>query len=271
MYKAIFIDIDGTLKNNNNIISKRTISAIKKIVEKEILVVLCSGRPKKYVEAISRECYASKYIITSNGGNIYDYKENKILHKSTIEKQACIELYKISQQFNTTFLMDIEEMQVANKLEKCNSSRKILDTDIETFVNENDISLCTIKDENFEKMIKIRKLIEKIKEVEIKQEIKSFGDNNTSGKESMYYFIGNTKVCKGNAIERFCKILTIDLKDTVAIGDDFNDISMFKVVGHSVVMGNATSEVKKYADEITLSNEEEGVAVFLEKLIYDTL
>ena len=139
MYKAIFIDIDGTLKNNNNIISKRTISAIKKIVEKEILVVLCSGRPKKYVEAISRECYASKYIITSNGGNIYDYKENKILHKSTIEKQACIELYKISQQFNTTFLMDIEEMQVANKLEKCNSSRKILDNYIETFVNENDI------------------------------------------------------------------------------------------------------------------------------------
>lgn len=158
-------------------------------------------------------------------------------------------------------------MQVANKLEKCSSSRKILDTDIETFASENNILLCTIKDENFEKMIKIRKRIEKIEKIEIKQTIKSFGDNNTSGKESMYYFIGNTEVCKGNAIKRFCEILTIDLKDTVAIGDDFNDISMFKVVGHSVVMENATDEVKKYADEITLSNEEDGVAVFLERLL----
>lgn len=41
---------------------------------------------------------------------------------------------------------------------------------------------------------------------------------------------------------------------------------MFKVVGHSVVMANSTDEVKKYADEITLSNEDDGVAVFLENL-----
>lgn len=218
MYKAIFIDIDGTLRDNNNKISERTISAINKVIEKGILVILCSGRPKKYVEAISRECNASRYIITSNGGIIYDYQENKIIHKSTIEKQACIELFKLSEQFNTTVIMDTEEM------------------------------------------------IEKIENVEIKQEIKSFGDNNTSKKESMYYFIGNKEACKGNAIKAFCEILLIDLKDTVAIGDDFNDISMFKVVGHSVVMGNATDEVKKCADEITLSNEDDGVAVFLENL-----
>ena len=266
MYKAIFIDIDGTLRDNNNKISERTISAINKVIEKGILVILCSGRPKKYVEAISRECNASRYIITSNGGIIYNYQENKIIHKSTIEKQACIELFKLSEQFNTTVIMDTEEMQVANKLEKSNPTIKHLDTNIETWANENNILLCTIKDENFEKMIEIRKKIEKIENVEIKQEIKSFGDNNTSKKESMYYFIGNKEACKGNAIKAFCEILSIDLKDTVAIGDDFNDISMFKVVGHSVVMANSTDEVKKYADEITLSNEDDGVAVFLENL-----
>lgn len=189
MYKAIFIDIDGTLRNNNNKISERTILVINKVIEKGILVILCSGRSRKYVEAISKECNASRYIITSNGGIIYDYQENKIILKSPIEKQACIELYKISEQFNTIFIMDTEEMQVSNKLEKYNSSRIILDTSIETFVNQNSILLCTIKDENFEKMIKIRKRIEKIEKIEIKQKIKSFGDNNSSGKESMYYFI----------------------------------------------------------------------------------
>ena len=267
MYKAIFIDIDGTLRKNNNKISERTILAIKQVIKKGILVILCSGRARAYVETISRECNASRYIITSNGGIIFDYEENKIIHKSIIEKQACIELFKISQQFNTIFIMDKEEIKLTNKLEKYDLSSKILDTDIERFTNEKNIVLCTIKDENSEKMMKIRKKIEEIEDVEIKQEIKSLGDNNTSGREEIYFFIGNTELCKGNAIEKICKILEIDLNDTIAIGDDFNDISMFKVVGYSVVMENATDEVKKYADEITLSNEDDGVAVFLEKLL----
>lgn len=50
-------------------------------------------------------------------------------------------------------------------------------------------------------------------------------------------------------------------------GDDYNDISMFEAAGYSVAMGNAANEVKQYADEITLTNNEEGVAVFLEKLV----
>ena len=77
MIKAIFIDIDGTLRDSNRNLSAKTIETIKKVSEKGILVILCSGRPRKYTEEISRKCFASKYIITSNGGNIYDYEQNK--------------------------------------------------------------------------------------------------------------------------------------------------------------------------------------------------
>lgn len=54
---------------------------------------------------------------------------------------------------------------------------------------------------------------------------------------------------------------------TIAIGDDNNDLSMFEEVGYKVAMGNAIDIVKQKADEITLSNDEDGVAVFLEKLL----
>ena len=64
----------------------------------------------------------------------------------------------------------------------------------------------------------------------------------------------------------FCKALNISLEETVAIGNDFNDVPMFKVAGYSVAMKNSNDEVKKYADEITESNENDGVAIFLEKL-----
>lgn len=267
MYKAIFIDIDGTLRDNKENVSERTILAIKNLTQKGILVILCSGRPQKYVEDISRQCYASNYIIASNGGIIYDYETDKIIYKNIMNKQACVKLYKLAEVNNVAFIMDTDGIQIVNKLEPFDNSGVELDTDIETFVYENDISLCTMADENFEKMIILRKDIEKIEKIEIKQEIKSLGDNNISNKEKIYYFIGNTELCKGYAIKRICEKLNINLTDTVAIGDDFNDISMFEVVGHSVVMGNASKEVKKYADEITISNEEDGVALFLEKLL----
>ena len=266
MYKAIFIDIDGTLRNSNKKITKNTINSIKNTVQKGILVVLCSGRPKKYTEEISREVGASSYIITSNGGVIYDYNKNEIINKVIVERQACVELYKIAQKFNTIFTMDIDGLQVTNCKEECYSERIMLDTSIENFISKNDVLLCTIKDQDFDKMKKVRKEIEKIDSIEIKQEIKSFGEHNRTDKESIYYFIGSKEVCKGNAIKHFCALQNIDLKDTVAIGDDFNDVSMFEVTGHSVAMGNASDEIKKYADEITLSNDEDGVAKFLEKI-----
>lgn len=267
MYKAIFIDIDGTLRNNNKNISKRTISAIKNVIKKGIFVVLCSGRPRKYTEDISRKCCASKYIITSNGGNIYDYEENKIIYKNIMDKQACIELYKIAEQANIRFVMDVDGNRVVNKLKHLDGSEVELDEDIEEFVDKNEVQLCTISDTNFEKMEKLKEKIDEIKSIEIKQQLKSFGDSKVATEELMYYFIANEESSKGNAIEKFCEILNIDLKNTVAIGDDFNDISMFKVVGYSVAMENANDEVKIYANEITMSNENDGVAVFLEKLL----
>mgnify|MGYP000240147162 FL=1 len=67
MYKIVFVDIDGTLRNDNQEITTRTKQAIKKLMDRGILVVIASGRPRKYTENISRETNASRYIIISNG------------------------------------------------------------------------------------------------------------------------------------------------------------------------------------------------------------
>ena len=69
-------------------------------------------------------------------------------------------------------------------------------------------------------------------------------------------------------MEKLCtQFLRIDLKDTVAIGDKINDISMIKIAGFGVAMGNATEDVKEVADFITATNDENGVAKVLEKIL----
>ena len=67
MYKAIFIDIDGTLRTDEKVITKRTKEAIKKIVDLGIFVIICSGRPRKSTIQVSQEAGASNYVISSNG------------------------------------------------------------------------------------------------------------------------------------------------------------------------------------------------------------
>lgn len=268
MYKAIFIDIDGTLINSQGDITNKTREIIKQVTEKGMLVVICSGRPRNFIENISRKANASKYIITSNGSGIYDYEEDKALAVNSMDKQECIELYKITEAVDAKFIMNVGATRVVSKLTHFDGSEEKLEVDIKKFIKNNDIEQCVIVDKDFEKIKSIKPQIEKLKKIAIKNQHKSLIDGSVPKQgSSIYYDVASVESDKGNAIKKFCKILKIDIEDTVAIGDDYNDLSMFKVVGHSVAMGNANDEIKEQADEVTVSNDEDGVAMFLEKLL----
>ncbi|WP_312978962.1 HAD-IIB family hydrolase, partial [Leuconostoc falkenbergense] len=77
----------------------------------------------------------------------------------------------------------------------------------------------------------------------------------------------NQKASKGNALAALAESLNIDIKDTMAIGDQENDFSMIEVAGMGVAMGNAIKKIKDIADVETVSNNESGVARALEKYV----
>jgi Cof subfamily protein (haloacid dehalogenase superfamily) len=72
---------------------------------------------------------------------------------------------------------------------------------------------------------------------------------------------------KGNALKIMAEYYGISLADTVAIGDNFNDIPMLKVAGFSIAMGNADPAVKQLCNFVTLSNAENGVSYAIDKFI----
>jgi hydroxymethylpyrimidine pyrophosphatase-like HAD family hydrolase len=65
---------------------------------------------------------------------------------------------------------------------------------------------------------------------------------------------------------RLFHIYSVDLDSVIVIGDDLNDLGLFKTAGYSIAMGNAMNELKVIADEITESNDQDGVAIILERL-----
>ena len=74
-------------------------------------------------------------------------------------------------------------------------------------------------------------------------------------------------VSKGNAIKALCKRLQIPLEEVIVFGDSLNDKSMFEVAGYSVAMGNASDELKKIADEVTLDNNSNGIPYALKEIL----
>ena len=117
-------------------------------------------------------------------------------------------------------------------------------------------------DSNKDKIKKIKNKIKQNENVCIVDEIEK------SSKSSEEWFsIANNNVSKGNALIKLSNYLKIPLKNTIAIGNDKNDISMLNSCGYSVAVGNAIDFIKENVDYVTASNNDDGVADFLEKLI----
>ena len=266
MYRAVFIDIDGTLRNDLGEISIKIQEAVKEAVKSGMIVVICSGRPIRSTVEVSKKCFASEFVITSNGAYGYNYKENKCVFKNKMDKQACIKLYNLAKENGVNFIMNTENGRFVLK-ETNNEYDTILSESIESFVEKLDVMQCLLQDSSFEKIRDLKPYVEKIENVGIKNQSKSLTNSKVPPREITYYDVADEKTSKGFGVKKMCKALNIDLKDAISIGDDYNDISMFEQTGLSVVMGNANDEVKSNAKYETLSNNEDGVAVFLEKLL----
>lgn len=266
MYKIIFIDIDGTLRNDKHEITERTKRAISEIVKKDIYVVICSGRPRNFTENISKEALASKYIISSNGAEIYNYKDEKIANVNYLSNEDILKLWYLSEKEDIQIIMNRGERRIVRK-ETDNSTDIILQEPIEECVQKNSFTQCVLASDKLDKIQRIQKKIESFKSLEIVNLSRCLSNINLPKEKPFFLDVACKGISKGNAIKQLCKYLEIDLKDSIAIGDSYNDITMLETVGYAVVMGNAPEDIKKIADEVTASNNEDGVAKFIEKFI----
>ena len=155
MYKIIFIDIDGTLRNDKKEITGRTKEAIQQIVKKGIQVVICSGRRRKYTEAVSKEALASKYVIVCNGGEIYDYEKKEVIYQNKLEKETIITLYYMAEKYDVQLVINAEEDIIAKKPTNIPSDIALQEP-IENFVKKKPITQCVFSSTTLEKIKKIK-------------------------------------------------------------------------------------------------------------------
>lgn len=264
--KVIFVDIDGTLINDNKQISEITRQTIEKTTKNGIYVVLSSGRANASVCTYSKISKASNYVISSNGAQIYDYDKNISIFENKIENIIIEKIWNYLLDKKLECFLNGEDVRYCNKyLKDLNDPLKIIIDDLD-IIKDKSIFQIVVYSKNYCDLEDVENWIKNMDDLKVTNSSQNYVNKVVDGRE---YFINIAydNVNKGNAINYFLEFIGAKKEESICFGDHFNDNEMFEVCGYKVAMENASDELKLKADYITLSNNEDGVAHFIENCI----
>lgn len=272
-YKLVVLDMDGTLLNSNRQISEENKKAISKLQNSGIKIAIATGRIFTSARFYTRLLGIKTPIIACNGAIVRDDDSNKTLDMKPIAKEDLLKVIQIFEKYEVYFhIYDEENIYVektrfnsriySNWNEDQSKKNKVHVEKIENTLdyfcsnNINGLKITAVDDDN-KKMDFIREELKEINGITVD---KSWHNNLE---------VMNKAVSKGNGIKMLSNIYNVKSEDIIAFGDNFNDLSMKDSVYTFVAMGNAEEYVKGQADYVTDSNDNNGVAKGIEKLIFN--
>ncbi len=265
--KAIFLDIDGTITTTDKQITGYTKEIIGKLKQKDIYAVLCSGRTNSYVYNLSKKINASKYEISSNGAYVYNYEDDKDIFISVMDLKKIEKLWRYCEKEEAEILINCKNKRYANSTAFRRFSREAVKIRNLTVLKNEKITQIVIETKTEEKSNEIKKLIEQEEGIRIANYGKVRRMEDKQKRIEYFFDINNEGINKGIGIEQLISFLGIKKEETICFGDSVNDYNMFEKCGIGVAMGNARQELKDMSDYVALSNDEDGVAKFIEKYI----
>ena len=267
-YSIVFTDLDGTVFKKDKSISERTIRSIRMIREKGALWVVASARPERAI-SIYDEIREADALITLNGARIKLH--DKIISNgfSRDDAHKILDVLKDRDDLIVT-IESSEGIHGTVEIPEWNTPKA---DDLKSLFDRADIykilvsgrshQLSTIRDDSnrFCDTDEVEKIV--------KESIEYQGLSDRayySVAEGWLFQIMSRNATKWQGVDLVLKTERIDPQEAVYFGDDNDDIESISNVGLGIAMGNAIDKVKAVADEVTLTNEEDGVAVMLEKL-----
>ena len=116
-FTIIFIDIDGTLVDDEKNISEETITVLRKLKENGIYIILTSGKPYKSIEAFSKQCFATPYLICSNGAIIKDIEKNIEIFSKELPKEISNHILNCANRHGIFVIATVSGNLVVDKRE----------------------------------------------------------------------------------------------------------------------------------------------------------
>lgn len=265
-YQLIAMDLDGTLNNDQKIITEKTKTALMAAQERGIRLALASARPSpglfKGRDILRLQDYQG-ILMSYNGGRIVDAATGKVLFETSMDLDQTKQVLRRLEELPVTPILDDGvQFYVADK-----NGYKV------DYECKNNQMTCTevgnLADFLTFAPIKILMSVQPEELPQVQQQIAAFlPEDLTVVQTAAFYLEVIPKIInKGQGIRDICTVLGIAPAQVISFGDAANDIPMLREAGMGVAMGNAADAVKAAADMVTLSNNDDGIAAALEKLL----
>ncbi len=259
--KAIFMDLDGTVLTSEHKVSENLIKKLRELEERGVKIFVATGRTftsaKPFVEMLG----IKNPVITYNGGRVVNPLTEEVIFEKPVEADDVKELVKIAREkgihlnLYTDDKLYIEDETLEGKKYSESVEIPYYVKNFDEFIGKTSTKALFIAENSI--------LLELKKELEEKLPHITFVFSKPHYLEAL-----NKEVNKGLAIKELLERYNISPEETMAFGDQWNDLEMLKFVKYGYLMGNATQELKQHFtdDRITLSNDEDGIYEVIKEL-----
>lgn len=263
MIKMVALDLDGTLLTTDKKISARNERALKQLTAQGIKVVLCTGRPInaiwKYIEQLGLTD-AEDYTITFNGALVIQNPLRQVLAKQGMIKADLTLLHDFSAQGG--YPMDVLDFDQVYPLTDLTPSvyQQMLNANI-AFVPQ---SFEQLADQAYSKVVMATDpaILDRVT-TEITDDMKAQYHVVRSQPKILEFLAHDMDKAVG--LKALLTHYGWDFTNLMAFGDAENDSGMLQAAQVGVVMANGKPEIKALGTDVTLTNDEDGVAAFIEK------
>lgn len=258
--KLIAVDLDGTLLNSHSEVSQRTLRALNRAKEANYNIIAVTGRSWRTTTEPLCKATAIDYMVCSNGAYLYRRSKDGLQWENTIALEKINHLVDTVRNVvpqaslgwesrnGLTFEPEFISLDARKQPPESGGEKDILGTSplYKLFIRSPELAIEDI-------LTRLHANVSDI--VDVTSSGAPFAEATSLG------------VNKASGLARVAEELGVSAGNTIAFGDNLNDLPMLAWAGTSVAMGNALEQVKSITDHTTGSNSEHGVAVFLENLL----
>ena len=251
-YEIIVLDLDGTLTNRDKVITPRTKKALMEAQARGKKVVLASGRPTQGVMPLAEELDLKAYggfILSYNGGRIMNCTTGEVVFSRELPVESNRTIIGLAEEHRVDILTYEDSRIITNNAEcpygklesRINSMEVVEKADLASYVDFPVPKFLMMDDGDYLAMV--------------------------YRSEPFFLEILPRGIDKAQSLERLLEVSGLSREQMIACGDGYNDLSMIRYAGLGVAMENAVLPVRKAADHITASNNDDGVAMVVEQFL----
>ena len=270
--RLILLDLDGTLLDSKKNLPEENRAALERAAARGVVIVPASGRLYGGMPECIRALPFVRYAVGSNGAQVYDVREKKVIHRAEIPLDLAELVYDYLDTLPVIYDCYMDGSGWMDSAQYARIDEFIADPAINRMAK-------TVRGpvDNFRAFVAARgRPLQKIqmffkdmdrRALELRRLAELFPELVVSSSIYNNIEMNIQSATKGEALRFLCRHLGIDVRDTMAFGDKSNDLPMIRAAGLGVAMGNADEELLAEADYVTDTNDRNGVARALERFV----